>query len=206
MRNVANASHSCARAKRQPPLFRAQDRGLPNPRLLGQLADRPAVWPTGWPTDSATGRLASWPSQRAGRSASWLAVGGCPLLDVHPASARPELTINQQPKTYPHPQVPAARLICVFPVFFGVLLSPGETLKSGVGITFWVPNQGLCNLTAQMIGLFSLRASARSFFGVESTDSLPTVAVRRRVLRRGSPRRARASGQCSPRSAGHPGG
>ena len=41
----------------------------------------------------------------------------------------------QQPTTYPHPRIPAARLFFVFLCF----LLPRGIRKSGVGISCWVP-------------------------------------------------------------------
>ena len=45
---------------------------------------------------------------------------------------------SQQPNTYPHLRLPAARAIPCFPVFFGVFF-PGEVLKSWVGVAFGIP-------------------------------------------------------------------
>ena len=42
--------------------------------------------------------------------------------------------------TYPHPPIPAARLFLVF-LCCWCALSPGEILKSGVGMTCWVPTE-----------------------------------------------------------------
>ena len=46
---------------------------------------------------------------------------------------------GQQPKAYPHPPNACRQAILCSPVFLCVFFHLGILLKSGVGITFWIP-------------------------------------------------------------------